>query len=428
VNHAYTLALYRVGDKARLAQVAFEVADSLASHDPASAMDYFQRAIFAGLDSSRLRRMGEFHEQRAQPGPPASRSSVDHVAHVIGHLSPEDENTKYLKLLVASLREQGIASSLFTTESTASWFFNAAGVPLSTSVEIDAQVKIASVEGDFVERAARIAADLKDSGIGVAFFHAGLDEQITARVASLRPVPIQVNVNHGREMDADLFSGRIHLTESALKSSRFSGFAEWIPPVSDIESRIRLSESVTLQTMGLGEASSVSATFGNLIHSAGREYLRALSEIMKRFPNHFHLFAGPGNVKVIRSFLHSEGVLPRVRFLGNINDAAPLLAMIDVYLASFPDFAPAFILDAMGAGKPVVVLRNAGAELVGIRELTAPGVGDYIEIADRLLRNADTRAQRGEAVLKRFQSEFSPNRLGERYVTFLARLRRAAGE
>jgi glycosyltransferase involved in cell wall biosynthesis len=174
--------------------------------------------------------------------------------------------------------------------------------------------------------------------------------------------------------------------------------------------------------MGLDEASSVSATFGNLMHSAGPEYLRALSEIMKRFPNHVHLFAGPGSVKRIRSFLHSEGVLPRVRFLGNMNDAAPLLDMIDVYLAPFPDSVSTFILDAMGAGRPVVALRNAGAELVGVRELTAPGAADYIEIADRLLRNPSMRAERAEAALKRFQDEFSSPRLGERYSAFLARL------
>jgi hypothetical protein len=430
VNHAYTLSLYHVGDKARLADIAFQIADSLASHDPASSMDYFQRAMFAGLDPIRMRRIGQLLEQSAQPMPAAAASpapAIDRVAHVIGHLSPDDERTKYVEMLVAGLRGHGIESSVFTTESTASWFFNPAGVAQSKPVEMLADMKIASLDGDFVQRAARIAAAIKESGIDVAFFHAGLDEQITARVASLRPVPVQVNVNHSSEMDADFFSGRIHLFERGLKSTRFPGVAEWIPPFSNIESRIRQTETVTRRSMGLDDASSVSATFGNLAHSAGREYLRALSEIMRRFPDHFHLFAGPGNVKVIRSFLHSEGVLPRVRFLGNISDVAPLLGMIDLYLASFPDSGSTVILDAMGAGKPVVALRNAGAELVGIRELMAPGAADYTEIGDRLLRSPGVRAQRGQAVQERFRSEFSPARLIERYVAFLARLRSSGG-
>src|SRR5207244_9208620 len=49
INHAYTLALYHADDKPRLADVAFRVANSILEHDPASAMDYFQRALFADL-------------------------------------------------------------------------------------------------------------------------------------------------------------------------------------------------------------------------------------------------------------------------------------------------------------------------------------------------------------------------------------------
>jgi len=120
-------------------------------------------------------------------------------------------------MLIPSLRKQGIESTIFTTEWAASWFFNPNGVPQSQPIEIDAEVKIASVEGDFVERAARIAESLRASGIEVVFFHASLAEQITARVAAMRPVPVQVNVNHGSEMNADLFDGHIHLFENAMQ-------------------------------------------------------------------------------------------------------------------------------------------------------------------------------------------------------------------
>jgi glycosyltransferase involved in cell wall biosynthesis len=150
-------------------------------------------------------------------------------------------------------------------------------------------------------------------------------------------------------------------------------------------------------------------------------YLGALAEILNRFPNHFHLFAGAGNVKAIRSRLHSEGVLPRVRFLGHVGDVAPLLDMVDVYLAPFPHSGGDSILEAMGAGKPVVSF--SGAELVGVRELTATGQGEYITIADRLLRNPELRARHGQAMLNRFHAEFRPDRLGERYKAFLESFR-----
>ena len=430
INHAYTLALYRLSDNNRLADIAFKVARSLCKRDPASAMDYFQRAMVAGLDAERIREIGQLFEEwattpSAETQRPLPARPVKRVAHVVGCLVPEHPATQYLKMLVTSLRQQGIESSIFTTEWSASWFFNPAGAAQSQSLEIDAEVKIASVDGDFQERATRIAEALRSSGIEIAFFHAGLTEQITTRVASLRPLPLQVNVNHDAEMDADLFDARIHLPEDAMQHTRFSSRAEWIPIVSDIETRLQMNEPVTRQSMGLEAANTVTATFGNLQYIAGRDYMRVVSEILQRFPKHFHLFAGPGNVKVIRSHLHAEGVLPRVRFLGNVGDVAPLLGMVDVYLVPFPSCDPRSILEAMGAGKPVVAQHNSGAGLVGIRELIAPGVGDYIGIADRLLRNASLRVKHGEAVLERFRAEFRPHRLGERYKAFLDSLCKA---
>jgi hypothetical protein len=423
INHAYTLALYRAGEKSHLADASFQIANSLLQNDPASAMDYFQRAIFAGLDPQRIRRIGEIFEEWAVAGQSVRLSPpVDRVAHVVGNLQHGNRQTQYVRMLAASLNRQGIQSTIFTTEWAALWFLNAAGAGRSEQVEIEAATNIASVDGDFIERADRIAEAIRASGIKVAFFHASLGEQITARVAAMRPAPVQVNVNHGPEMDADLFDGFIHLSQNALANSRFPSHpAEWIPPASDIEARLQTVEPVTRQGMGLESASSVSATFGNLDSLPRGGYLKALAEILKRFPKHFHLFAGEGNVRAFRGVLHSEGVLPRVRFLGQVADVAPLLETVDVYLASFPHLGAQSIIEAMGAGKPVVVLRSAGAEFVGVGELIALGEADYVEIADRLLRNSALRQKQGQAVRDRFRAEFRPERMGERYAEFLKR-------
>jgi Glycosyl transferases group 1 len=431
INHAYTLALHHTGDKLRLAEIAFRVGHSLVQHDPGSAMDYFQRALFAGLPADSVRRIGEIFELWAVP--PAGNvpdAPVTRVAHVVECLLPGHAPTQYVKMLVSSLKKQGIQSTVFTTESAASWFFNPSGVPQSQPVELDADIKVGSVEGDFLQRAERAAEAIRSSGIRVAFFHGSLNEQITARVAAMRPARVQINVNHGTEMDVDVFDGRIHLFQNAMERTRFlSEPAEWIPLASEVETRIQMSDPLSRQAMGLESATTLSATFGDLYKVAGSGYLRVLSEILKRFPKHFHLFAGAGNVRAVRSHLHSEGVLPRVRFLGHLSDVVPFLDVIDVYLASFPHSDQHSILEAMGAGKPVVVLRfppdspyNSGAELVGIRELIAPGEADFLEIADRLLRNPAFRAQLSQAVRDRFRGEFRPDRLGERYKAFVGRL------
>ena len=358
INHAYTLALHQSGDKPRLADAAFRIGNALVQNDPATAMDYFQRVCLQGSPANPCEKFERSSSQWAAARPESTVSGpVDRVAHVVGCLLPGHAPTSYVKLLASGLMRQGVRSTIFTTESAASWFFNPVGVAQSQSVEIDADVHIASIEGDFVERAQKIADAIRSSGIKVAFFHGSMAEQITARVAAMRPAPVQVSVNHGSEMELDVFDGFIHLFQNAMLRSRFSSHAEWIPIASDIETRLQMSDPVTRQSLGLESATSVSATYGNLQKVGGSGYLRALTEIMRRFPKHFHLFAGAGNVKSIRTALHSEGVLPRVRFLGQVGDVAPLLPVIDLYLAAFRTPEAHAVIEAMGAGKPVVVLR-----------------------------------------------------------------------
>lgn len=316
---------------------------------------------------------------------------------------------------------------MFTTEWDASWFFNPESTPQSQSLEIEAEVSIASVEGDFLGRGNRIAESIFDSGCDVALFHASLMEQITARVASLRPARVQINVNHGTEMAADLFDGAIHLFRNGVDRTRFPQRpTEWIPLVSDVESRLESCGTSPARRGDFGAAETISATFGRLDEVDSEEYLDALIEIMRRFPSHLHLFAGSGDARFLRGYLHSRHVLSRIRFLGYQTDVASLLPLIDLYIASFPDSGGLFVLEAMGAGKPVVVRGyrskshyNSGAELVGLEALIASTKSDFVESASHVIRDEDYRDALAQAIRSRFVQEFSPDRLGSRYVEFL---------
>jgi len=335
--------------------------------------------------------------------------ALHRVAHVFANSAPDDGRSQYLKILVASLRKQGIESMVFDTGS-------------------------AAAQDEAMNRARSIAETIRAANVQVAFFHSGLSPLMTTVLATERLAPIQVNVNHGSDIAEDLFDGHIHLFRHAMRRTGVSSQVdEWIPMVSDVEARLRTAEPVTKHALGLDPSSTVSATFGNLGDVARNGYLRMLSEILNRFPKHIHLFAGPGNVKGIRSFLHSEGILPRVRFLGALGEVAPLLGVLDVFLASFPRSNSNFVLDAMGAGRPVVALRfpddsenNSAAELVSIDELTPRTEGQYIDIVDSLLRNETLRQTHGRAMLDRFRKEFRPELLGERYKAFLTAFRRPA--
>jgi hypothetical protein len=78
------------------------------------------------------------------------------------------------------------------------------------------------------------------------------------------------------------------------------------------------------------------------------------------------------------------------------------------------------VLDAMSAGKPIVVFR--GTELPGVPQLAARNAMEYGQMVQRLLRDPKERAKQSEVVLKRFRAEFDPSLLGPRYMEFVAKV------
>jgi glycosyltransferase involved in cell wall biosynthesis len=435
LNHAYTLALHKTRRQSELAAASFQIGDLWRDRDPAAAMDYFQRAIFTGISSDQVRKIGEWHEERAgrfkytrrTPGPDFR---TDRVAHVVGCVLPGHAPSLYVQLLSRALRPHGIQSYVFTTEWAANWFFNPPGAGQSEPLEIEAQTVIADIHGNFEERASRVAAAIRNAKIDIAFYHNSLAEQITTRVAALRPARLQINVNHAEEVAADLFNGFIHLFENGGRRTRFP-FRPWrhIPLISDIEERLSSCDSVTRQSLGIDMAQTVSGTFGNLYKVSDFVYLEVVARILKRFPAHFHIFAGSGDNVPIKDFFRKEGLLARVIFLGHMADVAPLLGSIDVYLNSFPHSGGQSVLEPMAAAKPVVIRRyteethqNVGAELTGVPDLIATSEDEYVEIAGRLLQNPELRRTYGEFMRQRFQANFQPVHLAEQYLDFLKSL------
>ena len=431
LNHLYTLALHHAGETVKLAEVAFRVGNRMLPDDPGSSLDYYQRALVAGLAPGEARQIGAMFERwasrgEAVGGPPPGPGSVRTVAHVVGGVGPGHPRSQYLETLIRSLKLKRIESIVFTTEWASSWFMNPTG-PHSQPSSIEAEVRVASIDGDFCERADRIAESIRASDCQVAFFHASLTEQITARVAAVGSAPVQVHVSHDGGMDADLFDASIHLFRHSFEQARFPDrINRWIPPASDIESRLG---KVRSEKTDIGGATSTSATFGNLREIATDTYLDSLRAILLRFPSHVHLFAGSGDVRAARSYFHRAEVLSQVRFLGPQTDVAHLLPQIDIYLA--PDQNPRWesVLEAMGAGKPVVVRSHAArfpenscGELVDLDELVVSSEGEFVDIVSRLILDVDYRDAVAQAIQLRFQQEFRPEVLGPRYADFLESL------
>ncbi len=419
LNHAYTIALHSSGQTGELADAAFRIGQLYESTNPGLALDYYQRAIYSGLDPDRVRAVCAFQTRLSCPPDtrPSSGIRIGHIAHVIGCFLPGHAPSLYVQLMAQAMADHGIRSSVFTTEWASDWFFNPPGRQ-SQPIEVEAETVVGPEEGNFLARAKSVAAAIRDRDIDIAFYHCGPTEQITVRVATLRPTPIQINVNHATEVDADIFDGFAHLFQNGMERSRFRHRpSRWIPLISDIEERLESCLHHTPDEFEMAGAETVSGTYGNLF-KVSPAYVRTLIRILARFPAHYHLFAGAGDSAPIQKPLHAAGLMSRVRFLGHVDDIAGLLNMTDVYLNTFPVSGGQSVLEPMAAATPVVILRhpeathfNAGAELAGMEEVSANDEVEYVELAARLIAEPELRRQYGRRLQERFRSNFRPTDL-----------------
>jgi glycosyltransferase involved in cell wall biosynthesis len=127
------------------------------------------------------------------------------------------------------------------------------------------------------------------------------------------------------------------------------------------------------------------------------------------------------------------GIGARCRFLGQRPDVAPVLAAASVVVqTSDHEGLPNAVMEAMGAGRPVVATRAGGtAELIedGVDGFLVD-VGDEDALARRtaaVLADPDLGRRVGEAAAAKIRRQFSAAAMAERYHELFARLLAAKG-
>jgi len=121
--------------------------------------------------------------------------------------------------------------------------------------------------------------------------------------------------------------------------------------------------------LGISEGSPVIGTTGALRPVKGHTYLlKAMHGVVKEFPGATLVIAGEGPLlKELQDEAIKLGIEQNVRFLGFREDVAALLECMDVFV--LPSLSEGFslsLLEAMGAGKPVVATDVGGnAEALG---------------------------------------------------------------
>jgi glycosyltransferase involved in cell wall biosynthesis len=115
--------------------------------------------------------------------------------------------------------------------------------------------------------------------------------------------------------------------------------------------------------LGIPDDDWVVGVVGNLYPVKGHTYLLdAIPQILQTCPNTTFLLIGRGELEVsLKTQAKTLGIENKVRFLGLRQDVPKLLALMDLFaMPSLSEGLSIALLEAMAAGKPVVVTRVGG--------------------------------------------------------------------
>ena len=189
---------------------------------------------------------------------------------------------------------------------------------------------------------------------------------------------------------------RLHLVPNA-----------WTPPSHP------LSRETARAELGVDGGSPVLGWIGRLIPIKGCDvFVDALSQIIDEDWSAVIIGDGP-ELEGLRSRVRGSGIAHRVRFTGSVPEAARFLSAFDLFvLSSRSEGTPMVLLEAMGAGVPVVATRVGGVPHVlrdGVDGWLLPPE-DPQELARSLeeaLSDASERVARGDAGRSRVRAHYS---------------------
>jgi len=202
---------------------------------------------------------------------------------------------------------------------------------------------------------------------------------------------------------------RLHLVPNA-----------WTPPSRP------LSRTAARAELGLEEGDRVMGWIGRLIPIKGCDvFVDALSRVPGE--DWFAVIIGDGpELEGLRARVRGAGLDHRVSFAGSVPEAAGFLSAFDLFvLSSRSEGTPMVLLEAMGAGVPVVATRVGGVPHVlrdGVEGWLVPPE-DPRELARSLeeaLSDASERVARGDAAGSRVREHYGKAAWVERHMSAYA--------
>lgn len=169
---------------------------------------------------------------------------------------------------------------------------------------------------------------------------------------------------------------------------------------------------------------------GRLSQQKGMNYfVEAAGITAKTHPEARFIIVGDGEEREkLHAQVKAKGLQDKVLFLGYRNDIQNVMSQLDfVVLSSLWEGLPLTPLEAYSVGKTVI-----GTAVDGTPEIIRDGVDGYlveprnpVQLAEKmneLIENPEMRESMGLQAMKRYQDEFSFEKLSERYVDFYEEL------
>ncbi|HPB30588.1 MAG TPA: glycosyltransferase family 4 protein [Candidatus Sumerlaeota bacterium] len=161
-------------------------------------------------------------------------------------------------------------------------------------------------------------------------------------------------------------------------------------------------------------------TIGRLVPQKNPDLFASIaSKVCEEFPDIRFAWIGEGPLEErLRALLRESGMSDRVILTGFRRDARQILRQAEIFLSTaLWEGMPYSVLEAMQAGKPVVVSDIDGHRALvedGRTGYIARSEENYLEDFNRLIRSAELRETMGRASRARFEAEFSFDRFIER--------------
>jgi glycosyltransferase involved in cell wall biosynthesis len=257
---------------------------------------------------------------------------------------------------------------------------------------------------------------------------AGVPARIATHHGIIENFPAWIERLHAWLVNAGIASVLVSVSGKTLEQAIHAGIRperntvipNGIPPMiigSADRSEVR-------REIGVENGEPVLLSVGRLVYQKGHEYLvHAMPRVLGRYPHAKAVICGEGALRPdLERQIGELGLESRVRLVGNRNDVGKFLASADVFvLPSRWEGLPVALLEAMGAGLPVVATRVEGVEEVVEDErqglLIPPEDAEALAAALlQLIGDPQLRKQMGEAGRTRIQSFYTLDIMCDKYL------------